>query len=75
MPAIHVRSVPAEVVAALKDRARKHGWSMQREVLDILSEATSGAPEPVEFAPVVLITTQAGGDGDYRREAIYGDGR
>lgn len=44
MPALHIRDVPAETVAALKRRASRHGHSVQQELREVLERA---AAEPV----------------------------
>lgn len=67
MPAIHVRNVPEATVAALRERAERHGRSLEHEVLEILENA---AAEP---APVRLVTTTTSVTSAWRREDIYGD--
>jgi plasmid stability protein len=44
MPALHIRDVPQETVAAIKRRASRHGNSVQQELRDVLER---GAAEPV----------------------------
>lgn len=73
MPAIHIRDVPAEIVAALKERASRGGRSMQKEVLAILTEAAHDPLPPEEVAPLELRTTHAGGRQHFDRDAIYSD--
>lgn len=45
MPALHIRDVPDETVAAIKRRAARHGRSVQQELRDVLEKV---AAEPVE---------------------------
>lgn len=74
MPAIHIRNVPEPVATALRERASKHGRSLQAELLSILEAA---ANEPVSAAahrhPIRLTTVRAGGSSTWPREEIYGD--
>jgi plasmid stability protein len=73
MAALHIRSVPEPVVAALRERARRHGRSVQQEVLQILEEAAA-APMPGEaLAPLQLKTVQTNRMSRWSREEIYGD--
>jgi plasmid stability protein len=73
MVAIHVRDVPDTVVAALRERADRHGHSMQQELRDILTAAANEPPEMDAVRPVRLITVRTGGRSTWRREEIYGD--
>lgn len=73
MPALHVRDVPESVVAAIRERAARHGHSVQQEVRQILAKA---AAEPVPRAtpePMRLITVRTGVTSGWSREEIYGD--
>jgi plasmid stability protein len=72
MVAFNVRDVPGPVAAALRERARRHGRSLQQELLAILESA---ADEPVS-APGSLTTVDSGRSSAWSREDIYGeDGR
>lgn len=73
MPAIHVRDVPADVLAALKERAARGGRSMQKEVLAILIRAAQDPLPPQKVAPIELRTTKAGGRQAFDRESMYDD--
>jgi plasmid stability protein len=73
MAAIHIRDVPETVVAALRERADRHGRAMQHELRQILAAA---AAEPVparSAASVRLVTVRTDGRSSWRREEIYGD--
>lgn len=73
MTALHVRDVPERVVTALRERATKHGHSMQQEIRQIL-EAAAKAPTPGEsLDPVRLTTVRTTGMSSWSRETIYGD--
>jgi plasmid stability protein len=70
MRAIHIRDVPDTVLAALKRRAAANRRSLQKELLLVLESAASAAP-PGE--PLRLHLSDAPGDQDWSREAIYND--
>lgn len=73
MGAIHIRHVPPEVVAALKERAERHGRSMQQELLVILKAAASSVPTAEDQGPLPLVKVKTGRETTWRREDIYGD--
>lgn len=73
MPAIHVRNVPEEVLASLRERAARHGRSMQQELLLILKQAAAETPAPAAPEPLRLVTVRTAWKGTFRREDIYGD--
>lgn len=74
MVAFNVRNVPEPVAAALRERASKHGRSLQQELLVILEAA---AAEPVSAtstpSPIELKTVRTAGSSSWSREEIYGD--
>jgi plasmid stability protein len=74
MVAFNVRNVPEPIAAALRERARKHGRSLQHELLLILESA---AAEPTSDSsappPIRLKTVRTGGRSTWSREEIYGD--
>ncbi|MPY76898.1 MAG: Arc family DNA-binding protein [Actinophytocola sp.] len=73
MPAIHVRNVPESTLSALRERAERHGRSMQQEVLEILENAAA-EPVPAQApAPIQLVTTTTSVKATWRREDIYDD--
>lgn len=49
VPALHIRNVPADVVATLRHRAESHGRSLNAEVLRIL---TSSAERERQDTPI-----------------------
>jgi hypothetical protein len=72
MVAFNVRNVPGPVASALRERASRHGHSLQQELLLILETAaaepaTDLAPPP----PIPLHTVRAGGTSTWPRESIY----
>jgi plasmid stability protein len=74
MVAFNVRNVPEPVAAALRERASKHGHSLQQELLLILetaaAEPTLGTAPP---SPIRLVTVRTGGTSAWSREEIYSD--
>jgi plasmid stability protein len=73
MAAIHVRNVPETVLIALRERAARHGRSMQQEIRQILEEAATTSPPPETPDPVRLTTVRTTVNSTWRREEIYGD--
>lgn len=73
MPAIHIRNVPESTVSALRERADRHGRSMQQEIREIL-DAAAAEPVPSQApSPVQLVTANTSVRTTWRREDIYGD--
>lgn len=75
MSAIHVRNVPESVVAALRERAARHGQSMQQEIRDVLESAATSQPPQETVEPVRLNTVRTPVTSTWRREEIYDDAR
>jgi plasmid stability protein len=73
MPALHIRNVSEEVVAALKRRAAAHDRSLQQELLNVLRDVAQDAPPAEPRPPVELTPSTVRGSGSWRREEIYGD--
>ncbi|HEX6338080.1 MAG TPA: hypothetical protein VFZ85_14055 [Jiangellaceae bacterium] len=73
MPAIHVRNVPESIVVALRERAQRHGRSMQEEIREILAAAASERPAALDVRPLNLVTANTSSTSSWRREEIYGD--
>ena len=71
MPALHIRKVPEDVVAALKRSAAANDRSLQQELLHVLREVARDAPPAEPLPPVALEMSAARGDGSWRREEIY----
>jgi plasmid stability protein len=73
MTSLHVRDLPESLVTALRERAARHGQSMQKEIRQIL-EAAATAPAPHEAPePVRLTTVRTTATSTWGREEIYGD--
>jgi plasmid stability protein len=72
--AINIRNVPEPVAAALRERASKHGRSLQQELLSIL-ESAAAEPVPGVAAPrpIELNTVRTTGSSTWSRDEIYGD--
>ena len=73
MPALHVRDVPESVVAAIRERAVRHGRSMQQEIRQILANAAAEPAPAVTPEPVRLVTVRTSGTSRWSREEIYGE--
>jgi len=74
MVAFNIRDVPEPVAAALRERAVRHGHSLQRELLMILeSAAAEPAPGTAALPPISLKTVRTGEQASWSREEIYGD--
>lgn len=73
MPALHIRDVPEETVAAIKRRAARHGHSVQQELREVLDKA---AGEPITGArprPLSLRTVETGRATAFDRKDFYDD--
>lgn len=71
--ALHVRNIPDKVMVALRERAVRHGHSMQQEIRQILEAAAAEAPPHEEPEPIRLTTVRTAGDTTWSRKDIYGD--
>jgi len=74
MTALHVRNLPESVVTALRERAARHGQSMQQEIRQILEAAAEASPPREPLEPVRLTTVRTAVTSTWDREGIYGDG-
>lgn len=74
MPAIQIRDVPPEVIAALKRRAARHERSLEGELRYILAALAKEEPTRLPVPPLRLkLAEGAPSDNTWSREAIYGD--
>jgi len=74
MVAFNIRNVPEPVAAALRERASRHGHSLQQELLSILeSAAAEPASSTTTPPPIRLETVRTNGTSTWSREEIYGD--
>jgi plasmid stability protein len=73
MAAIHVRNVPEHLMIALRERAARHGHSMQQEIMEVLQMAAAELADAEEVEPLRLITTKTSGRSTWRREDVYDD--
>jgi plasmid stability protein len=74
MVALNIRNVPEPVAAALRERAGRHGRSLQQELLSILESAAAEPASPATAPPPIRLTTvRTGGTSTWSREEIYGD--
>jgi antitoxin (DNA-binding transcriptional repressor) of toxin-antitoxin stability system len=56
----------------LRERARRHGRSLEQELRTIL-EVAAQDPEPARLPPIRLATVHTAGGSTWSREEIYGD--
>jgi antitoxin (DNA-binding transcriptional repressor) of toxin-antitoxin stability system len=56
----------------LRERAKRHGRSLEQELRAILETAETG-PEPAPLPPIRLATVRTAGSSSWSREEIYGD--
>ncbi|MEJ5946612.1 hypothetical protein WDZ17_15040 [Pseudokineococcus basanitobsidens] len=73
MTAVHVRDVPEPVVAALRERAARHGRSLQQEIRQVLAAAAAERLPGEVPEPARLVTVRAGSRTTWRREHVYDD--
>ncbi len=73
MTALHIRNLPESVVTALRERAARHGQSMQQEIRQILQAAATASPPRQALEPVRLTTVRTAVTSTWDREEIYGD--
>jgi plasmid stability protein len=73
MPAIQIRDVPLEVIAALKRRAARHERSLEGELRYVLASIAREEPPPLPLPPLGLKLSQASPPSTWRREEIYDD--
>jgi antitoxin (DNA-binding transcriptional repressor) of toxin-antitoxin stability system len=60
------------LVRILRERAKRHGRSLEQELRAILDAAGSD-PEAAALPPIRLATVRTGGSSSWSREEIYGD--
>jgi plasmid stability protein len=73
MVAFNVRNVPGPIAAALRERARRHGRSLQQELLSILESAASEPVSGSTLPPLELTTVKSHGSSTWTREDMYGN--
>ena len=73
MPAIQIRDVAPEVIAALKRRAARHERSLEGELRYILAVLAREEPPPPPLPAIELKLSQASPPTTWSREEIYGD--
>lgn len=60
------------LVRVLRERAKRHGRSLEQELRAILDVAQN-APGPASLPPIRLTTVRTAGESTWSREEIYGD--
>ncbi len=72
MPAIHIRDIPDDVLAALKRRAARNGRSLQMEIRHYLTLLARDTRESEELPPIELrMSSQTAQEGSWSRDEIY----
>ena len=72
MPALHIRDVPSDVLAALKRRAAREQRSLQGELRYLLAQIARDEPPEEPRAALRLHMSEAR-EGRWNREEMYGD--
>ena len=70
MPALHIRDVPEETVAALKAKAARNGRSMQQELRELLDRAADEPSRP-RRRRLDLSFVDSGNSEPWDRDDIY----
>jgi plasmid stability protein len=73
MPALQIRDIAPEVIAALKRRAARNERSLEGELRYILASIAREEPQSAPLPPLTLKLSQAAPTTTWRREEIYGD--
>lgn len=73
MPALHIRDVPEETVAAIKRRAARHGRSVQQELREVLEAVAAQPVSGGRPRPLKLTTVETGRTEPFDRADFYGD--
>jgi len=73
MPAVQIRDLPTEVLAALKRRAARHERSLEGELRYILASIARQEPPASPVPPIELKLSKASAETLWRREDIYDD--
>jgi plasmid stability protein len=73
MPAVQIRDVAPEVIAALKRRAARHERSLEGELRYILANIAREELPPPPLPAIELKLSQASPSTSWRREEIYDD--
>jgi plasmid stability protein len=73
MPAVQIREVSPEVIAALQRRAARNGRSLEAELRHILAVAAREEPPSPSIPPAELKLSSVSPETTWRREEVYGD--
>jgi plasmid stability protein len=73
MPAVQIRDVPPEIIAALKRRAARHERSLEGELRHILAAIAREEPPSSPLPPLQLKLSKVAPATSWSREEIYGD--
>jgi plasmid stability protein len=73
MPAVQIRDLSPEVLAALERRAARHERSLEGELRHILAAVAREEPPSAPLPAIELKLSQASPPTSWRREEIYDD--
>ncbi|SNS40382.1 hypothetical protein SAMN06309944_0117 [Micrococcales bacterium KH10] len=73
MPAVHIRDVPDETLAAIKRRAARHGVSVQHEIREALTRLANEPTHGSRPSPLQLFTVETGHSDSFDRTEFYDD--
>lgn len=75
MPALHVRHVPEETIALLKERAARHGRSLEAELREILTTAGAEPAGRLDLAweDRLVLSDAPAPDREWTRADAYSD--
>lgn len=73
VPALHIRDVPEETVAAIKRRAARRGHSVQQELREVLQKAAAEAAHGARPRRLTLRTVTTGRSEGFDRSDFYDD--
>lgn len=73
MPAVQIRDLSSEVIAALKRRAARHERSLEGELRYILTAIAREEPPSAPLPPIELKLSPAAPSTRWSREEIYDD--
>jgi plasmid stability protein len=73
MPAVQIRDLSPDVIAALQRRAARHERSLEGELRHILASIAREELPTSPLPPLELKLSSASLEANWRREEIYGD--
>jgi len=71
MTAVHIRDLSEETMVRLKERARRNGRSMQKELVDVLDSAAAEPLPKRRRGPLNITVVHTGHTEPWDRAEIY----